>query len=46
MYPSSLENERFTVALINSKREGYELIEGLSSDDAVAWEITRAYKRE
>ncbi|KAF7837720.1 nucleic acid-binding-like protein [Senna tora] len=46
MYPSSLENERFMVALVNCKREGYGLMNGLSPDDAISWEITRAYKCE
>ncbi|XP_022760697.1 uncharacterized protein LOC111306929 isoform X2 [Durio zibethinus] len=38
MYPSSLENERFMVALVNCKRQ--------PEADAVSWEITRALKRE
>jgi len=45
MYPSSLENERFMVALVKCKRDGC-LIDGLSPDDSVSWEITRAYKCE
>ncbi|XP_012573329.1 uncharacterized protein [Cicer arietinum] len=45
MYPSSLENEKFMVALVNCKREGcvaYDLL----PDDSISWEITRAYKCE
>ncbi|XP_045813718.1 uncharacterized protein LOC123907463 [Trifolium pratense] len=45
MYPSSLENEKFMVALVNCKPEGcvsYDLL----PDDSVLWEITRAYKYE
>ncbi|XP_058757740.1 uncharacterized protein LOC131630985 isoform X2 [Vicia villosa] len=45
MYPSSLENEKFMVALVNCKREGcvtYDLL----PDNSVSWEITRAYKYE
>ncbi|XP_031250574.1 uncharacterized protein LOC116108466 [Pistacia vera] len=44
MYPSSLENERFMVALVNGKRQ----IEGLTlqTHDAYSWEITRALKCE
>ncbi|KAF8387640.1 hypothetical protein HHK36_026293 [Tetracentron sinense] len=45
MYPSSLENERFTVALVNCQRQCYGpggcLIQ---ENDSVAWEITRALK--
>ncbi|MED6130363.1 hypothetical protein PIB30_000260 [Stylosanthes scabra] len=36
MYRSSLEKEKFMVALVNCKRSG--------PDDTVSWEITRAYK--
>ncbi|KAG4932137.1 hypothetical protein JHK87_046139 [Glycine soja] len=43
MYPSSLENERFMVALVNCKRDGC-VIDGLSPDDSISWEITRACK--
>ncbi|XP_027368707.1 uncharacterized protein LOC113874692 [Abrus precatorius] len=43
IYPSSLENERFMVALVNCKRDGC-VIDGLSPDDLISWEITRAYK--
>ncbi|PSR92506.1 Zinc finger protein like [Actinidia chinensis var. chinensis] len=47
MYPSSLENERFTVALVNCRRQGYGLTGSLiEGDDAVMWEITRALKCE
>lgn len=45
MYPSSLENEKFMVALVNCKQEGcvtYDLL----PDNSVSWEITRAYKYE
>ncbi|XP_014507921.1 uncharacterized protein LOC106767521 isoform X2 [Vigna radiata var. radiata] len=45
MYPSSLENERFMVALVKCKRDGC-VIDGLSPDDSISWEITRAYKCE
>ncbi|PON93197.1 Nucleic acid-binding, OB-fold containing protein [Trema orientale] len=43
MYPSSLDNERFMVALVNCKMEGYGLI---NDNDSVSWEITRASKCE
>lgn len=46
MYPSSLENESFMVALVNCKNETYGLIQGPSLDNSIAWEITRAYKCE
>ncbi|XP_015937060.1 uncharacterized protein LOC107462897 [Arachis duranensis] len=36
MYRSSLEKEKFMVALVNCERDGL--------DDSVSWEITRAYK--
>ncbi|AES91963.2 putative nucleic acid-binding protein [Medicago truncatula] len=45
MYPSSLENETFMVALVNCKPERcvtYDLL----PDDSISWEITRAYKCE
>ncbi|KAK7363485.1 hypothetical protein VNO77_05629 [Canavalia gladiata] len=45
MYPSSLENERFMVALVNCKRDAC-MIDGLSPYDSISWEITRAYKCE
>lgn len=46
MYPSSLENEKFMVALVNCKREGFGLMDGLPLDDSISYEITRAYKCE
>ncbi|KAK6254371.1 hypothetical protein SCA6_015676 [Theobroma cacao] len=47
MYPSSLENERFKVALVNCKRQGYGASDSLTPEaDAVSWEITRALKYE
>ncbi|XP_021290535.1 uncharacterized protein LOC110421296 [Herrania umbratica] len=47
MYPSSLENERFKVALVNCKRQGYGSCDSLTPEaDAVSWEITRALKYE
>ncbi|XP_015577535.2 uncharacterized protein LOC8289497 [Ricinus communis] len=46
MYPSSLENESFIVALVNSKREDYGS-RGLALEtDTVSWEITRALRYE
>ncbi|KAK2990244.1 hypothetical protein RJ640_014696 [Escallonia rubra] len=45
MYPSSLEHERFAVALVNCRRQGYGLADGLmQEDDMLMWEITRALK--
>ncbi|KAJ7955229.1 Nucleic acid-binding-like protein [Quillaja saponaria] len=44
MYPSSLANEKFVVALVNCKREGPSL--NLLDADAVSLEITRAYRCE
>lgn len=47
MYPSSLENERFMVALVNCKKKGYGVSGGLiQENDDVSWEITRALKFE
>ncbi|XP_050239803.1 uncharacterized protein LOC126688911 [Quercus robur] len=47
MYPSSLENERFMVALVNCKKQGYGVSGGLiQENDDVSWEITRALKFE
>ncbi|KAI9123199.1 hypothetical protein K1719_006088 [Acacia pycnantha] len=46
MYPSSLENESFMVALVNCKNDSYGLTQGPSLDNSTAWEITRAYKCE
>ncbi|KAK3002573.1 hypothetical protein RJ639_022068 [Escallonia herrerae] len=41
MYPSS----RFAVALVNCRRQGYGLADGLmQEDDMLKWEITRALK--
>ncbi|KAK7264707.1 hypothetical protein RJT34_32317 [Clitoria ternatea] len=45
MYPSSLENERFLVALVNCKPDSCQ-VDGLSPDDSISWEVTRAYKCE
>ncbi|KAJ9699787.1 hypothetical protein PVL29_005586 [Vitis rotundifolia] len=47
MYPSSLESERFMVAILNCKRQG----NGAGADptlenEGVSWEITRALKCE
>ncbi|KAK7387995.1 hypothetical protein VNO78_22794 [Psophocarpus tetragonolobus] len=39
IYLSSLENERFMVALVNCKRDGC-----VWPDDSISWEVTRAYK--
>ncbi|GAB4850798.1 hypothetical protein Ancab_030098 [Ancistrocladus abbreviatus] len=39
MYPSSLENERYMIAVVNCSRHGTRLTE-----DDVSWEITRAFK--
>ncbi|KAJ4969407.1 hypothetical protein NE237_016108 [Protea cynaroides] len=45
MYPSSLENEKFMVAIVNCKGEGYGLCGGLDlGQDPVMWEITCALK--
>lgn len=48
MYPSSLENEKFMVAIVNCKnRQGYGDNGGLiPENDDVSWEITRALKCE
>lgn len=47
MYPSSLEKERFMVAVVNCKRQGYGVGNGLILDnEAVSWEITQALKCE
>ncbi|GAV70858.1 hypothetical protein CFOL_v3_14356 [Cephalotus follicularis] len=43
MYPSSLENEKFTVALVNVRRQGYASV-GDQERHAVSWEITGALK--
>ncbi|KAK8555876.1 hypothetical protein V6N13_069955 [Hibiscus sabdariffa] len=46
MYPSSLENERFIVALVNCKRQAaHGSCDSQTPEaDAVSWEITRALK--
>ncbi|KAJ9181808.1 hypothetical protein P3X46_005862 [Hevea brasiliensis] len=46
MYPSSLENESFIVALVNSKREGCGGHGRTLETDTVSWEITRALRYE
>ncbi|KAI4334969.1 hypothetical protein L6164_013661 [Bauhinia variegata] len=46
MYPSSLENEKFMVALVNCKCASYESTNDFLPNDATSWEITRAYKCE
>ncbi|KAF3433419.1 hypothetical protein FNV43_RR24521 [Rhamnella rubrinervis] len=47
MYPSSLQNERFVVALVNCKRPGYRGSDCLlHENDAISWEITYALKCE
>lgn len=49
MYPSSLEHEheRFTVTIVNCKRQGYGVAYSLTQEnDALMWEITRALKCE
>ncbi|KAK7291714.1 hypothetical protein RIF29_07082 [Crotalaria pallida] len=45
MYPSSLENEKFMVALVNCK-QGSHGTHDLLPNDSTSWEITRAYKCE
>lgn len=42
MYPSSLENERFTVAIVNCRRDDVGLMDG--EHERIAWEVTRATK--
>ncbi|XP_043708852.1 uncharacterized protein LOC122658053 [Telopea speciosissima] len=47
IYPSSLENEKFMVAIVNCKRERNGLCGGLDlGHDPVMWEITCALKCE
>jgi hypothetical protein len=47
MYPSSLENERFMVAVVNCKRQSDGIGAGpVLENEAVSWEITRALKCE
>ncbi|OIW00147.1 hypothetical protein TanjilG_29137 [Lupinus angustifolius] len=45
MYPSSLENERFMVSLVNCKWDG-RVTDDLLPEDLILWEITRACKCE
>lgn len=45
MYPSSLEHERFMVALVNSKR-GTDKGALAEDDDVSVWEITQALKAD
>ncbi|KAJ6891403.1 hypothetical protein NC651_024793 [Populus alba x Populus x berolinensis] len=43
MYPSSLENESFIVALVKCQGQGYGLSQSITQEaDAIPWEITRA----
>ncbi|GKV20510.1 hypothetical protein SLEP1_g30626 [Rubroshorea leprosula] len=45
MYPYSLGNERFTVALVNCEKQGYRSNDNLMQEiDGVSWEISRAIK--
>lgn len=45
MYPSSLENERFMVAIVNCKRQGSGPGDALMLEtEGTSWEITRALK--
>lgn len=45
MYPSSLENERFMVAIVNCKRQGSGPGDALLLEtEGTSWEITRALK--
>ncbi|XP_011016251.1 PREDICTED: uncharacterized protein LOC105119768 [Populus euphratica] len=47
MYPSSLENESFIVALVNCQGQGYGLSQSITQEaDAIPWEITRALRCE
>ncbi|OMO58459.1 Nucleic acid-binding protein [Corchorus olitorius] len=47
MYHSSLEKDRFTVALVNCKRQEYGSCDSLTPEaNPVSWEITRALKCE
>ncbi|KAL5541968.1 hypothetical protein UlMin_009678 [Ulmus minor] len=47
MYPSSLENEKFMVALVYRNLEENGLCNNLISEsDSISWEITRALKSE
>lgn len=45
MYPSSLENEKFMVALVNCQWHSNRVDDGLApGTDGISWEITRALK--
>lgn len=45
MYPSSLENERFMVAIVNCKGQGSGPGDALLLEtEGTSWEITRALK--
>lgn len=45
MYPSSLHNERFKVAIVNCNREGSGPGDALVLEtEGTSWEITRAWK--
>ena len=45
MYPSSLENESFIVALVNCRRQGYGQNQSLTLEsNGVPWEIARAQR--
>ncbi|KAM0984783.1 hypothetical protein ACFX2I_012061 [Malus domestica] len=47
MYLASLAKERFTVAIVNCKREGCEGSDALMQEiEGVSWEITRALNNE
>ena len=47
MYPSSLESERFMVAIVNCRGKGYGAGEDLTlENEGLSWEITRAMKCE
>ena len=47
MYPSSLENESFIVALVKCQGQGYGLSQSITQEaDAIPWEITRALRCE
>lgn len=47
MYLASLAKERFTVAIVNCKREGCEGSDALMQEiEGVSWEIARALNNE
>lgn len=47
MYPSSLENENFVVAIVNCRRRSSTYGNNLNfANDPLSWEITRALKCE